>query len=78
MGRAICVSQRETSVGRKVNRNSMCCCREIHPSKAETLACVRHRVADIGRQKELKITKKTPVIEGSAREASEGCRKAQS
>lgn len=56
----------------------MRCCQEIHPSKAEKLVCVRHRVANIGRWKELKITKKTGIIKGSAREASEGCRKAQS
>lgn len=49
-----------------------CCYREIHPSKAEKLACLRHRVANIGRRKELKITKKTHIMEGSAREASEG------
>lgn len=73
VGRATCAGQRETSVGRKENRNRyyMLLPGEIHPSEAENLACVRHRVANIGRQKEL-ITRKTRVTEGSARAASRG------
>lgn len=53
------------------NRYYMLLPGEIHPSEAENLACVRHRVANIGRQKEL-ITRKTRVTEGSARAASRG------